>query len=47
MLPVLRELGEERGHRYGESLKTRLALIAAAPWKGVTLAAEVTAPVSR
>ncbi|KAK9839902.1 hypothetical protein WJX74_000152 [Apatococcus lobatus] len=39
MLPVLRELGEGEGHRYQDALRTRLALIAAAPWKGVDLAA--------
>ena len=40
MLPVLRELGEETGHRYQDALKTRLALIAAAPWKGLDVVAK-------
>ncbi|KAK9867398.1 hypothetical protein WJX84_001490 [Apatococcus fuscideae] len=47
MLPVLRELGEKEGHRYGDSLKTRLALIAAAPWKGVVLPAPEPHQTSR
>lgn len=32
-LPVIREMGTPRGHLRQGSLKTRLALIAAAPWK--------------
>lgn len=46
MLPVLRELGEESGHRYQDALKIRLALMAAAPWKGLdVLAKEPTSPI--
>ena len=35
LLPVLRELGEEKTHRYADSIDARLALVAAAPWRGV------------
>ena len=46
MLPVLRELGEETGHRYQDALNTRLALIAAAPWKGLDVVAkQPTSPI--
>lgn len=42
LLPVMREMGTPRGHARQSSLETRLALIAAAPWKhasgGVPLA---------
>lgn len=33
LLPVLREMGTPQGHTRQSSLETRLALIAAAPWK--------------
>ena len=34
LLPVIREMGTPKGHARQSSLETRLALIAAAPWKG-------------
>jgi len=34
LLPVIREMGTVKGHARQSSLETRLALIAAAPWKG-------------
>ena len=33
ILPIIREMGEHKGHVRQEALVTRLALIAAAPWK--------------
>ncbi len=33
ILPILREMGEEKGHVRQEALVTRLTLVAAAPWK--------------
>ncbi len=33
LLPVLREMGTEKGHTRQSSLEMRLALIASAPWK--------------
>ena len=33
ILPVLRELGQPKGHVRQDALVTRLALVAAAPWK--------------
>ena len=33
LLPVMREMGEPRGHPQQARLELRLALIAAAPWR--------------
>lgn len=35
VLPVLREMGEEKGHVRQDALVTRLALIAAGPWRNI------------
>ena len=37
LLPVLREMGEPRGHLRQDALALRLALVAAAPWRRLEL----------
>ena len=37
ILPILREMGDSKGHIRQDALVTRLTLVAAAPWKVLSL----------
>ena len=43
ILPVVREMGEKRGHVRQGALITRLTLVAAAPWKMLSFRSACTA----
>lgn len=43
ILPVVREMGEQKGHVRQDALITRLTLVAAAPWKMLSARSACTA----
>ena len=44
ILPVVREMGEKKGHVRQDALVIRLTLVAAAPWKMLSSRSACTAP---
>ena len=47
ILPVVREMGEQKGHVRQDALITRLTLVAAAPWKMLSGRSACTAPPTK